>query len=130
MNRITLSGRAGQDPKVYDYGERKFARFTMATTERGYKTKDGKEVEPETTWHNISVNQTGLAGVVEKYIKKGMQVLVSGKLLNRKYTDKDGNERSVTEVVVDELEMLSRKEDDRQPEEKETITPLQDDLPF
>lgn len=129
MNRIILSGRVGQDPKVYDFEQRKLARFTVATTERGYTTKDGKEVEPETTWHNISVNQTGLAGVVEKYVRKGMQVLVSGKLLNRKYTDKQGVERSLTEVIVDDLEMLSKKED-RPAERHDTLTPYQDDLPL
>ena len=70
MNKCILRGNVGQDPTItnFDNGG-KVAQFTLATTERGYKTKDGREIPDVTDWHNIVVRQTGLAGVVEQYVK-------------------------------------------------------------
>lgn len=108
MNKAVLSGRAGQDPKITDFQNGgKVAQFTLATTERGYTTKDGKEIPDVTDWHNIVVKRTGLAGVCEQYVKKGTPLLVQGKIQTRSYQDNAGQTRYVTEIVVDGLELLN-----------------------
>jgi single-strand DNA-binding protein len=110
MNRIFLQGNVGKDPRITDFENGgKVAQFPLATTERGYTTKDGKEIPDKTTWHNIVVKQTGLAKVCEKYVKKGSALLVSGKVENRNYTDSYGTDRIITEVIVDEMELIGQK---------------------
>lgn len=106
MNKAILKGFVGGDPRIttFDNGG-KVAQFSLATTERGYTTKEGKEIPDETTWHNIVVRKTGLAGVVEQFVKKGSPLLIEGKIKSRQYTDKDGIERTITEVYVEELEL-------------------------
>lgn len=88
MNKVILRGNVGQDPTItyFDNGG-KVAQFTLATTERGHKTKDGREIPDVTDWHNIVVRQAGLAGVVEQYVKKGTPLLVCGKVRTREWAD-------------------------------------------
>ena len=107
MNKVFLKGNVGHDPRVttFDNGG-KVAQFTLATTERGYTTKDGKEVAEQTTWHNIVVNRTGLVKVIEGYVNKGTPLLIEGKIISRKYTGKDGQEKTITEILVSDLELL------------------------
>lgn len=106
MNKIILKGNVGQDPKITKFQDGgKVAQFTLATTERGFKTKDGREVEARTTWHNIVVKRTGLAGVVEQFVRKGSPLLVSGRLEYRDYTDQQGKEHRIYEVIVEDLEL-------------------------
>ena len=108
MNIAILKGNVGQDAKITTFKDGgKVAQFTLATTERGYTTKDGKEIPDVTDWHNIVVKRTGLAGVCEQYVKKGTPLLVQGKIQTRSYQDNAGQTRYVTEIVVDELELLS-----------------------
>lgn len=108
MNLVILKGNVGQDPKITDFQNGgKVAQFTLATTERGYTTKYGKEIPDVTDWHNIVVKRTGLAGVCEQYVKKGTPLLVQGKIQTRSYQDNAGQTRYVTEIVVDELVLLS-----------------------
>ena len=109
MHKIILIGNLGKDPEVksFDNGG-KVATFNVADTERGYKTKDGKEIPPHTEWFNCVVRQTGLVGVVEQYLKKGNKVYVEGKIKTREY-EKDGQKREVKEVVVESLELLTPK---------------------
>lgn len=128
MNKVLLLGRVGQDPKIYDFEQRKLARFSLATTERGYKLKDGTEVEPETTWHNIAVNQTGLASVVAEHVRKGSLLALSGRISERFYTGSDGAQRKVYEIIADGMEILSWPER-KEPENEQTI-PDTDGLPF
>lgn len=110
MNLVLLKGNVGHDPKITDFDNGgKVAQFTLATTERGFTTQDGREIEPETTWHQIVVRKKGLAGVCEQYVKKGTPLLVQGKIKNRKYTDSQGVEKTITEIHVDELELLGQK---------------------
>ena len=85
-------------------------RSTLATTER-YKDKSGT-LKEQTEWHNI-VCWRALAEFVEKYLKKGTQIYVEGKLRNRSYTDKEGNTRYVTEIVADSIQLLGRKSDNQ-----------------
>ena len=107
MNFVVLKGNVGQDPKITNFQDGgKVAQFSLATTERGYETKDGRKIQPQTTWHNIVVKRSGLAGVCEQYVKKGTPLLIVGKIQTRDYTDNSGTKRYVTEIVVDEMELL------------------------
>ena len=114
MNKAILKGNVGRTPEIKEFDNGKMARFTLATTERGFTKRDGTVVEDKTTWHNIVVRNSGLAGVVEKYVAKGTPVLVVGRIENRKYEGRDGNEKFITEIVAEELEMCGgqKKESD------------------
>lgn len=110
MNVAILKGNVGQDPKITTFQDGgKVAQFTLATTERGFKTKDGKEIPDKTEWHNIVVKRTGLAGVCEQYVRKGTPLLVQGRIETRDYTDNSGQKRYITEIVVEEMELLGQK---------------------
>lgn len=100
MNKVFLLGNVGKDPEVksLDNGN-KIASFTLATSE-SWKDKDSGERKSKTTWHRVVVFNSALAGVVGSYVKVGSKVLVEGSIANRTYTDKDGVERSISEVVV------------------------------
>lgn len=112
VNKVILVGNLGRDPEVrYLEGGTAVANFSLATSE-AYKDKQGRRVE-HTEWHNIVVWR-GLAEVTEKYLKKGMQVYVEGKLRTRSWDDKDGNKKYTTEIVADSMTILTRKEDSNQ----------------
>jgi len=104
-NKVQLIGRLGQDPdiKTLESGK-KVAHFTMATNEN-YKSADGSKTE-ETTWHNI-VAWNGLAELASKYLKKGREVCIEGRISYRSYTDKNGLPKSITEIVASDLVLLS-----------------------
>ena len=106
LNKIMLIGRCTA-PNIRDLESGKLATFSLATTDR-YKDRAG-EWKEDTTWHNI-VAYGNTAGVVEKYVQKGSQIYIEGKLRNRKYTDRDGVERYVTEVLVSSMEILDRRQ--------------------
>ena len=98
MNRVTLLGHAGRDPDIRTLaGGGKAASFSLATTQR-WKDRDGEAAE-NTEWHRIVVYGPTVE-VVEKMVAKGGAVLVEGRLATRGYRDREGNERSVTEIVV------------------------------
>lgn len=103
---MILVGRVGQDPDVIEFDNGgKLASFSLATSERAFKTRDGQEIPERTDWHNIRVGG-GLVNVVEQYVKKGDHLLIDGKLRHRKYEDKDGNTRFMTEIATENLRML------------------------
>ncbi len=131
MNKVFLKGNVGQDPKIttFDNGG-KVAQFTLATTERGFKTKDGKDIPDETTWHNIVVRRTGLAGVCEQFVKKGTPLLIMGKIQTRQYQDNSGQTRYVTEIVVEEMELLGGQKHEAAPAPEPEYQPAKDDMPF
>ena len=106
VNKVIILGRCGKDPEVRMAGQNKVATFSVATGGK-YKTKDGKEVD-DTAWHNIVAWRTS-ADIVEKYIKKGSQVFIEGHISYRKYADKEGVDRSITDIVVDKIELLGGK---------------------
>src|SRR5574344_751605 len=110
VNKVILLGYVGKDPEIKEFETGKVAKITIATTEKGYKLKSGKEVPDRTEWHNIML-WGGLAEVVEKYIKKGMQVYIEGKIQNRSWADKEGVTRYITEVVASDLQMLGKREE-------------------
>ena len=108
-NRVQLIGRLGQDPEMKQTKNgRTLARFSLATTEV-YKNSQGERTE-ETQWHPIVVwgERAEIAG---KYLRKGKEVALEGKLVHRTYDDADGNKKYITEVVVNEFLMLGKKED-------------------
>ena len=104
VNKVILVGNLGKDPEVRHLeGGNSVANFTLATNEY-YKDKQGARVE-RTEWHNISAWR-GLAELAEKYLKKGSQVYVEGKLRTRQYQDKDQQTRYITEIIADEISLL------------------------
>ena len=116
MNQCILRGNVGKDPEITNFeGGGKVAQFSLATTEPGFTTRDGREIEPETTWHNIVVRRTGLAGVCEQYVKKGTPLLIRGKIKTRSYEDNAGQTRYITEIVVEEMELLGGKKPESAP---------------
>tara|TARA_Y100001963_G_C6699344_1_gene408622 strand:+ start:770 stop:1102 length:333 start_codon:yes stop_codon:yes gene_type:complete len=105
-NKVQLIGRLGQDPEIVTFNDgNKMAKFSLATDD-SYKDKNGNKVE-RAYWHNIVV-KNGLVKVVEDYVTKGQEIAIEGKLTNRVWEDKEGNKRYVTEVVCNELLMLSK----------------------
>jgi len=124
MNFCCLKGNVGQDPKITDFDNGgKVAQFSLATTERGFETKDGRKVEPQTTWHNIVVRKSGLAGVCEQYVKKGTPLLIVGKIQTRSYLDNAGQTRYVTEIMVEEMELLGGQKREQAPAPTPEYTP-------
>jgi len=109
VNKVILIGNVGRDPemKYFDNDVAK-ANFILATSERGYTTAGGTQVPERTEWHNI-VCWRGLAQIAEKFVKKGTLLYVEGKIRSRSYDDQNGVKRYITEVVADNLELLSRK---------------------
>lgn len=129
MNKVFLKGNVGQDPRITNFENGgKVAQFTLATTERGFKTRDGKEIPDVTDWHKIVVKQTGLAGVCEQFVKKGTPLLIVGKIRTSDYRDESGNTRYITEIVVDEMELLGKKPE-QAPAPAPEYTPTLEDLP-
>lgn len=110
INKVILVGNLGKDPEVrYLEGGTAVANFSIATSE-SFKDKTSGERRTVTEWHNV-VLWRGLAEIAEKYLKKGNQVYIEGKLRTRKWQDKDGKDRYTTEIVGDNLQMLGKKEE-------------------
>lgn len=108
VNKVILIGNLGRDPEVkYLEGNVAVAKFSLATNE-SYKDKKG-EWQTQTEWHDV-VAWRALAERAEKQLKKGSQVFVEGKLTHRKYQDKDGIDRYVTEVVANSFRILDRRD--------------------
>jgi len=106
-NKVQLIGNLGNAPEVRTLeGGKKMARFSIATNE-SYRNAKGEKIT-ETQWHNI-IAWGKVAEIAEKYLTKGKEVVVEGKLVNHSYTDKDGNKKYSTEVQVNELLMLGEK---------------------
>ncbi|NHM07824.1 single-stranded DNA-binding protein [Flavobacterium sp. CYK-4] len=103
-NQVQLIGHVGQDPEIKTFeGEKKLAQLSIATNDV-YKNDKGDKVE-ETQWHHVSAwGKT--ADLIEKYVSKGKEIAVQGKLRYRSYEDKNGDKRFVTEIIVSELVLL------------------------
>jgi single-strand DNA-binding protein len=110
MNKAMLIGNVGKEPDVrYVEENQAVATFPLATTERGYTLQNGTVVPDRTEWHNIVLYKSNLAKVAEKYIHKGDKLYIEGKIRTRSYDDKLGNKHYVTEIVADNLELLTPK---------------------
>lgn len=113
VNKVILVGNLGKDPEVrtFQNGGR-VASFSVATSE-SWKDKTSGEKKEKTEWHRVSILNDNLVGIAERYLKKGAKVYIEGQLETRKWTDKEGQERYTTEVVLrpyrGELTMLDSK---------------------
>ena len=112
LNKAMLIGNVGRDPEVRyldgNSGQAKVATFTLATTER-YRDRNG-ETRENTEWHNI-VAWRNTADVVERFVKKGTQVYIEGRIRTRSWDDQTGNKRYTTEIIADTLQLLGKKSD-------------------
>ena len=110
VNKVILIGNVGKEHEVrYLENNIKVANFPLATTERGYTMSNGTIVPDRTDWHNI-VAWRGLADTSEKYVHKGSQLYIEGKLKTRNYEDKAGVRRYVTEIYAESIQILTRKD--------------------
>jgi len=111
-NKVQLIGHLGNQPDIRNTESgKKLARFSVATNEV-YRNAKGDKIT-ETQWHNL-VAWGKVADIAEKFLNKGSEVAIEGKLINRSYTDKDGNKKYITEVQVNEVLMLGSKPDAKQ----------------
>ena len=116
LNKVMLIGNVGNDPEIRyldsnpqsPQGNTKVASFRLATTER-YRDRNG-ETRENTEWHNI-VAWRGNADVIERFVKKGTQLYIEGRLRTRNWTDQSGNKRYTTEVIVDNFQLLGKRTD-------------------
>lgn len=106
-NKVQLIGNLGMNPEIKTLdGGKKLAKITIATNET-YKNAKGEKVT-DTQWHNLTAwGKT--ADIIEKYLTKGSEIAVEGKLINKNYTDKEGVKRYTTEIQISELLMLNTK---------------------
>lgn len=111
LNKVMLIGNVGKEPEIRYLDKQsnsKVASFSLATTER-YKDRNG-EMRELTEWHNI-VAWRNSAEIVEKYVHKGTQLYIEGRIRTRSWDDQNGNKRYTTEINVDNLQLLGRKAD-------------------
>lgn len=123
INKVILLGNLGHDVSFREFENGQVAQFSLATTEKGYKTKDGKDIPDKTEWHNV-VLVGGLAKVAKDYLKKGDKVYIEGKIRTRKYTNQAGEEKQIVEIVGTSMELLTPK-----PKEAQIAPADFDDLP-
>ena len=119
LNKVMLIGNVGNDPEIRyldsnpqsPQGNAKVASFRLATTER-YRDRNG-ELRENTEWHNI-VAWRNNADVAEKFVRKGTQLFIEGRLRTRQWTDQTGNKRLTTEIQVDNMQLLGKRPDSPQ----------------
>jgi single-strand DNA-binding protein len=122
INKVILVGNVGKDPEIrYLEGGTAVCSFPLATSE-SYRNRDGEKVT-NTEWHNI-VLWRGLAEIAEKYVKKGTQLYVEGRIRTRSWDDKEGNKRYITEIIGDSMQMLGRRPDDQIPSDRTATRPV------
>ena len=138
VNKVILVGRLGKDPETrYMTNGEAVTNATLATSEN-WKDKSGEKQE-KTEWHNL-VFYRRLAEIAGEYLKKGSQVYIEGRIQSRKYTTKEGQERYITEIIVNEMQMLGGKSaattpiPNTPPPARSAPTPevdaFEDDVPF
>jgi single-strand DNA-binding protein len=110
LNKVQIIGRVGRDPEVrFLPSGQAVCNFSLATTEK-WKDKNTGEMQEATEWHRITAFDR-LAEIIGEYVRQGGLIYVEGKLTTRKYTDKDGAEKSSTEIRAGEMKLLSSKQD-------------------
>lgn len=110
INKVILLGNVGKEPDIrYFEQNRGVANFTLATTERAHVGRNDQQIPEKTEWHNIVV-RGGLVKVVEQFVHKGSKLYIEGKIRSRSYIDRENQTRFVTEILVDVLEILSRRD--------------------
>ena len=143
INKVILIGNVGRDPEVRRFSNGgQVVSFSLATTE-SWRDKATGERKDKTEWHNVQIFNEQIGKVAEQYVRKGSKVYIEGQLQTRKFTDKDGNERHTTEIVLQnfkgQLTLLDNaKEDNHQPDtQRDNVRrtspqapPIDDDIPF
>ncbi len=110
-NKVQLIGNLGANPEIKTLdGGKKLAKMTIATNE-SYKNSKGEKIT-ETQWHNL-IAWGKTVDIIEKYLTKGSEVAIEGKLLNRSYTDKEGQKRYITEIQINELLLLGNNKSEK-----------------
>lgn len=110
VNKVILIGNVGREPNVrYIDRDVAVASVSLATSDRAYTLPNGTQVPERTEWHNL-VFWRGLAQTVEKYVHKGDKLYIEGSIHSRSYDDQNGVRRTVVEIWVDNMEMLSRQQ--------------------
>ena len=105
-NKVQLIGNVGNDPEIKTFdGGKKVVNFTLATNE-SYKNDKGEKVE-QTEWHRVSA-WGNTAEIIEKFVTKGKEIAIEGKLTHRSYDDKNGEKRYITEVVASDVLLLGK----------------------
>ena len=105
-NRVQLIGHVGNDPEIKTFeGGKKLATITLATNDH-YKNAKGEKVE-QTEWHRLTA-WGATAEIIEKFVKKGKEIAIDGKLTHRSYDDKNGEKKFITEVTISELMLLGK----------------------
>ena len=105
-NKVQLIGNVGQEPEINTFdGGKKVANITLATNE--YYTNDKGEKVEDTQWHRVSA-WGKVADIIEKYVTKGKEIAIEGKLTHRSYDDKEGNKRYITEVIANDILLLGK----------------------
>lgn len=142
LNKVQLIGALGADPEVRSFQNGgKVCNLRLATSEK-WKDKATGETKEQTEWHSVSIFSEGLAGIAERYLRKGSKVYVEGQLKTRKWQDQSGNDRYSTEIVLNgpkaALVLLSSNQggqqqdsyDQRIPGSVNTPIDLDDEIPF
>ena len=120
VNKVILVGNVGKDPETrYLEGGTAVCSFPLATSET-YRNRDGEKVT-NTEWHNV-VLWRGLAEVAEKYVRKGSQLFIEGRIRTRSWDDREGNKRYTTEIVGDNMQMLGKRPDESGMDSQATAT--------
>ncbi len=120
VNKVILVGNVGKDPETrYLEGGTAVCSFPLATSET-YRNRDGERIT-NTEWHNI-VLWRGLAEIAEKYVRKGSQIYIEGRIRTRSWDDRDGNKRYTTEIVGDNMQMLGKRADETRIQEDQGST--------
>lgn len=126
INKVILVGNVGQDPEVRYTGDvnnsTKVATVRLATTER-YRDRNNN-LQEHTEWHNV-VAWRGQADLVEKYVKKGTQLYIEGRLRSRTWEDQTGAKRYAIDIVADTIQLLGRRQDSQQPQQNGYSAPAQ-----
>lgn len=108
VNKAILIGNVGRDPEIRYVETKPMASFPLATTERAYTTAQGVTIPERTEWHNI-ILWGRQAEQAEKYVRKGTRLYIEGKIRTRMWEDRNTIKRSITEIYVDNFEILSRQ---------------------
>lgn len=120
INRAIIIGNVGKDPEIRTTQDGKEIASLAVATSESWKDKSTGERKEKTDWHNVVIFNDGLVGVCRDYVRKGMKVYIEGKIQTRKWTDNQGHERYITEIVLQgfngSLVMLSDKKQSNEPE--------------
>lgn len=108
VNKQIILGNVGQEPRISTFADGgTVANFSVAYTEKGYTTKDGRQIPDSTEWFNV-VAKNSLANVVQQYAHKGDKIYIEGKTKTREYVGSDNVPHKITEVIIERVELLGR----------------------